>query len=247
MRVLLIDDHSLVCAGIRNLILQVHKAAEIFEAADAKEGFQLARDEKLDLIFLDLKLPQEAGGASSGEVGLNLLKAVCDLEKSAPVIVMTGEFLSKGAVERILRAGAVSFVPKTSSLEVMLEAIQRAIGGGVWLPSEMTETGQSIDQPSIDSLLCDLPRPITAADLDITEREFDVLRLAMQGNAPWKVAKILEINPTNTRRYLSKLYNQFGVIDLYGLQCHFAKTGQLLGIISSSSRARAERPAKTAS
>ncbi|WP_041360374.1 LuxR C-terminal-related transcriptional regulator [Nitrosomonas sp. Is79A3] len=86
----------------------------------------------------------------------------------------------------------------------------------------------------------DQPQPISAADLNITEREFDVLRLAMQGNAPWKVAKILEINPTNTRRYLSKLYNQFGVIDLYGLQYHFAKTGQLLGIISSS-RARVER------
>ena len=92
----------------------------------------------------------------------------------------------------------------------------------------------------------DSQQPITAAELGITEREFDVLSLAMQGNAPWKVALILEINPTNARRYLSKLYNQFGVIDLYGLQYHFAKTGQLLGIISSS-RARAERPARTAS
>lgn len=246
MRVLLIDDHSLVCAGIRNLILQVHKEAEIFEATDAKQGLQIAIKERLDLIFLDLKLPQEVGSVSNSEVGLNLLKTLCDREESVPVIVMTGELLSKDGVEQILRVGAVSFIPKTSSLEVMLEAILRAIGGGVWLPPDTTES-HNVVQLSIDSLLNDPPRPIAAADLGITEREFDVLRLAMQGNAPWKVAKILEINPTNTRRYLSKLYNQFGVIDLYGLQCHFAKTGQLLGIISSSSRARVERPAKTAS
>lgn len=240
MRVLLIDDHSMIRAGIRNLILQVHKEAEIIEAIDAKEGFRIAVEERLDLIFLDLKLPDETGGVSNSEIGLNLLKALCDREKSVPVIVMTGEFLSKGAMERILRIGAVSFIPKTSSSEVMLEAIQRAIGGGVWLPSEAMEFDHNA-QPSIDSLLRDPPLPITATDLGITEREFDVLRLAMQGNAPWKVARILEINPANTRRYLSKLYSRFGVIDLYGLQCHFAKTGQLLGIISSASRVHEDK------
>lgn len=236
MRVLLIDDHSMIRAGIRNLILQAHKAAEIFEAVDAREGFQTAMNGKLDLIFLDLKLPQEAGGISSSEVGLNLLKLLCSQEESVPVIVMTGEYLSKGAVERILRAGAVSFVPKTTSPEVMLEAIQRAISGGIWLPPEAVEKNINAVQPSIDSLLRDPPRPITAIDLGITEREFDVLRLVMQGNAPWKVARILEINPVNTRRYLSKLYSHFGVVDLCGLQSYFAKTGQVLGVISSPSR-----------
>lgn len=237
MRVLLIDDHSMIRAGIRNLILQANETAEIFEAIDAKEGFQIAMNRKLDLIFLDLKLPHEAGSVSSGEIGLNLLKSLCNQEESVPVIVMTGEYLSKSAVERILKAGAVSFVPKTTSPEVMLEAIQRAIGGGVWLPPEAVEKNINTVPPSIDSLLRDPPRPITATDLGITEREFDVLRLVMQGNAPWKVARILEINPVNTRRYLSKLYSQFGVVDLCGLQCYFAKTGQVLGIISSSSRA----------
>ncbi|MHB1233144.1 MAG: response regulator [Burkholderiales bacterium] len=247
MRILLIDDHGILRAGVRNLILQAHRQAETIEAATANEGLQLAMAEALDLIFLDLRLPQEPGGVSSGEVGLNTLKQLHEMEKSAPVIVMSGEILSKSAIERIMKAGAASFVPKVSSPEVMLEAIQRAIRGGVWLPPETTGVGGDVPPPSIDSLLRDPPPAVTAADLGITKREFDVLRLAMQGNAPWKVAKILEINPTNTRRYLSRLYNRFGVIDLYGLQCHFAKTGQLLGIISSSSMDRAARPAVIAS
>ena len=244
MRILLIDDHGILRAGIRNLILQAHRQAETLEAATASEGLQIAMSEALDLIFLDLRLPQEPGGISSGEIGLNTLKQLHDMEQPVPVIVMSGEVLSKSAIEKIMKAGAASFVPKVSSPEVMLEAIQRAIRGGVWLPPETTGVGGDVPPPSIDSLLRDPPSPLTAADLGITEREFDVLRLAMQGNAPWKVAKILEINPTNTRRYLSKLYNRFGVIDLYGLQCHFAKTGQLLGIISSSSTDRAARPAE---
>lgn len=245
MRILLVDDHSMIRAGIKHLIVKMQKTAEIFEATNAKEGLQIAIQEDLDLIFLDLKLPQEPGGISNGEVGLNLLKALCEMEKSVPVIVMTGEFLTKESVERILRAGAVSFVPKTSSSEMMLEAIQRALNGGVWLPPEGPgETGDFVSS-NIDSLLRNSPQPITATDLGVTEREFDVLRLAMQGNAPWKVARILDINPANTRRYLSKLYSRFGVIDLYGLQCHFAKTGQLLGIISSASRTQDKKPMPT--
>lgn len=243
MRILLVDDHSMIRAGIKHLIMKMQKEVEIFEAMNANQGLQIANQENLDLIFLDLKLPQEAGGASNSEVGLNLLKTLCEKEKSIPVIVMTGEFLTKEAVEKILRAGAVSFVPKTSSSETMLEAIQRALNGGVWLPLEGESTANVQATSSIDALLRDMPQPITATDLGITEREFDVLRLAMQGNAPWKVAKILDINPANTRRYLSKLYSRFGVIDLYGLQCHFAKTGQLLGIISSLPRTQDKKPA----
>ena len=238
MKILLIDDHSMIRAGVKHLIMKMQNEVEIFEAMNAKEGLQIANQEDLDLIFLDLKLPPEAGGACNSEVGLNLLKTFCEKEKSIPVIVMTGEFLTKDAIERIMRAGAVSFVPKTSSSETMLAAIQRALNGGVWLPSEGPEATNIQVSSNIDALLRDSPQPITASNLGITEREFDVLRLAMQGNAPWKVAKILDINPANTRRYLSKLYSRFGVIDLYGLQCHFAKTGQLLGIISSLPRMR---------
>ncbi|WLG87404.1 hypothetical protein PSH97_13125 [Pseudomonas cucumis] len=62
-------------------------------------------------------------------------------------------------------------------------------------------------------------------------------------SAYWKIAAILEINPVNVRQYLSKLYGKFGVIDLYGLQGLFAKTGQVFGVLSSSKRdALAERP-----
>ena len=48
----------------------------------------------------------------------------------------------------------------------------------------------------------------------MTPREFDILRLALQGNAPWKIAAILEINPVNVRQYLSKLYGKFRIINL---------------------------------
>lgn len=236
MRILLIDDHSMIRLGIKSLILQIHQNAEILEAAAAQDGLRILKVETPDLVFLDLKLPREVGGEISGEFGLDVLKTICAMERPIPVIVISGEFIGKNTVEKILKAGATSFVPKTASMEVMLEAIQRAIGGGVWLPSEITPV-ECIEQSlSIDSLLRDRPLSVTAADLSVTEREFDVLRLAMQGNAPWKVAKILGINPTNTRRYLSRLYSRFGVIDLYGLQCYFAKTGQLPGIISSSAR-----------
>ena len=238
MRILLIDDHCMIRIGMKSLILQVYQAAEIREAAAAEEALQIIETETLDLVFLDLKLSQETESATSEKYGLNILQAICAMKKSVPVIAMSGEYTRQSTIELVLRAGAASFISTTSPPEVILEAIQHILAGGVWLPPETTTSTRDIPSPSIASLLqhSSAPAPITATNLNVTEREFDVLRLAMQGNAPWKVAKILGINPSNTRRYLSKLYNQFGVIDLYSLQCHFAKSGQLLGIISSPPR-----------
>jgi DNA-binding NarL/FixJ family response regulator len=145
---------------------------------------------------------------------------------------MSGESERK-FVDDVMRRGASSFVPKSASHEVMLEAIQRALNGGIYLPSTAIGKGGVGPEPARGLQPSDVT-PITHKDLGITPREFDVLRLALQGNAPWKIAAILEINPVNVRQYLSKLYSKFGVIDLYGLQGLFAKTGQVFGVLSSS-------------
>jgi DNA-binding NarL/FixJ family response regulator len=258
MRILLIDDHGILRAGVRSLIQGVYPDAAVFEASCKEEALDHVRAKIFDVIFLDLCIPTSSySNDVSAEHGLSLLSLFKgsreepldnDLAKrvTAPVIVMSGES-ERRFVDDVMRRGASSFVPKSASHEIMLEAIQRALHGGVYLPSTAIGKGGIGPEPAIGLYQAEVAA-ITHKDLGITPREFDVLRLALQGNAPWKIAAILEINPVNVRQYLSKLYGKFGVIDLYGLQGLFAKTGQIFGVLSSSKReALAERPTNKSS
>lgn len=240
MKILLVDDHGIMRAGVKTLILHAYPHADIIEAGYAEQAIQLAEDYRPDLVFLDLSIPQQAEGMESVDVGLATLSKLRESELIAPVVVMSGD-KSRDIVDMVLERGASSFVPKTASQEVMFEAIRRALGGGVYLPSDEQPIAGTVAEGG-------LPEPVTPQMLGLTRREFDVLRLALQGNPPWKIALILGINATNVRRYLSRMYEKFGVIDLCGLQGHFARTGQVFGIMSAASiDAAAARPAQMAS
>ncbi|MCO7565560.1 response regulator transcription factor [Pseudomonas sp. S 311-6] len=253
MRILLIDDHGILRAGVKSLIQAVHHDAQVLEASCTSQALALVRSQAFDVIFLDLCIPTSpTSNDLTPDNGLSLLSLFKSGREEpsdpdparcvvAPVIVMSAES-ERRFVDEVMRRGASSYVPKSSAHEAMLEAINRALSGGVYLPSEAIGKGGQAPAPSLP--LQERPvTPLGPKDLGVTPREFDILRLALQGNAPWKIAAILEINPVNVRQYLSKLYSKFGVIDLYGLQSLFAKTGQVLGVLSSpASPALACRP-----
>lgn len=138
MRILLIDDHGILRAGVRSLIQGVHPGAAVFEASCKEEALDHVRAKIFDVIFLDLCIPTSSySNDLSTEHGLSLLSLFKgsreepqddDLAKrvTAPVIVMSGES-ERRFVDDVMRRGASSFVPKSASHEVMLEAIQRAL------------------------------------------------------------------------------------------------------------------------
>lgn len=255
MRVLLIDDHGVLRAGARSLIQQAYPGAFVVEASSYTEALSTIKSTQYDIIFLDLAIPENTGTQeTSAENGISLLRLLKgDSEPSsplerivyAPVIVMSAED-DEARVNEVLRLGASSFVSKSASPGMMLDAIQHVLHGGIYLPEKAQIDLNDEIKPSFKGVILEGTALLGPNDLGITPREFDILRLALQGNAPWKIAVILEINPTNVRRYLSKLYAKFGVLDLCGLQSFFAKTGQVLGIIAGSdSTTFAARPIST--
>lgn len=221
VKFVLIDDHGLFRSGIRQLIAQAYPGCGILEAATAEDGLVLARRKDVDLILLDLRIPATAGGAEDIGHGLALLGALGNGVRSRPVIVMTGE-PTPGVVDRAAALGAASIVAKSASPSVLFAAIAAA------LPARDPDDGMPSEDPTARGA-------ISHRDLAVTPREFEILRLALRGNPPWKIALILGINGTNVRRYLSRLYAKFGVLNLCGLQSHFARTGQVMAIISSPS------------
>jgi DNA-binding NarL/FixJ family response regulator len=230
LRILLVDDHPAVRLGTRSLILHAYPHSEIIEAGDAVAAIEQLRKQEFDLVFLDLRLPERAGAIENLEVGKRTLHRIREMD-GPPVVVMSGEGRDRALVEEMMALGAATFVPKSAAVEVTLEAIRRALAGGVWLPPEMIGKGGDSPPLSAGALRAPLPEPITHADLGITPREFEVLRLALNGLTPLKISLALNINHDNVKRYMSRLYEKFGTANQSSLHAYFAKSGQTLGIL----------------
>ena len=218
--------------GIRILIQQAYPRAEVAEAGNADEAFKAIAAEAFDLIFLDAKLPARKGEADLVETGKRTLTRIRE-EDGPPVVVMSGESSNRELVEEMMGLGAATWVPKSAEVELTLEAIRRAVSGGVWLPPEMLGRGGSSPPRAPQSLMDPLPPPVTHEDLGITPREFEILRLALSGLTPLKISMTLNINHDNVRRYMTRLYEKFGTANQASLHAYFAKTGLTLGILRS--------------
>ncbi len=230
LRILLVDDHPAVRLGTRSLILQAYPQAEICEAGNAADALKLLQQQQFELVFLDLRMPEREGAIEHLDVGKYTLQRIREMD-GPPVVVMTGEGRDRALVEEMMALGAATFVPKSAAVEISLEAIRRALAGGVWLPPEVIGKGGDSPPRSAESLRAPLPAPITHEDLGVTRREFEILRLALNGLTPIKISLTLGINHDNVKRYMSRLYEKFGTANQSSLHAHFAKTGQTLGIL----------------
>jgi DNA-binding NarL/FixJ family response regulator len=237
LKVLLIDDHPPLRLGIRGLIQQAYPDAEVSEAGNADDAFKAIAAQEFDLIFLDAKLPARKGEPDLVETGKEMLTRIRE-EDGPPVVVMSGESSNRALVEEMMALGAATWVPKSAEVELTLEAIRRAVSGGVWLPPEIVGRGGNSPPRAAQSLLGPLPPPVTHEDLGITPREFEILRLALSGLTPLKISLTLNINHDNVRRYMTRLYEKFGTANQASLHAYFAKTGLTLGILKSRPPAR---------
>ena len=138
MKILLVDDHAIVRAGLRRL-LAVAADAEIIEADTGRQSLVLAKANSLDLIILDLNLP-ELGG-------IELIDRLRHIGP-APILVLSMHAESL-YVTRALDAGAQGYVSKNAAPEELLSAFRRVSAGGRYVEQEIAQALvlQPISQP----------------------------------------------------------------------------------------------------
>ena len=171
MIILLVDDHAVVRGGLRRL-LEALSPTEILEAANGRDAAKLARSRRLDLIVLDLNLP-ELGG-------LELLARLLHIG-GAPILVlrMHAEPLY---VKRALDAGARGYVSKNVTPEELLTAARRVLAGGRYVENELAQTlvlqgdlaGRSLEEMSA--------------------RDLEILRLLVRGRSLGEIADALGLS-----------------------------------------------------
>jgi len=172
VKVLIVDDHPIVRAGLRRL-LAAQPEAEVWEAASGKEALSAFKRHRPDLVVLDLNLPDIGG--------LEIITRLKIADPAARIVVLSMHD-DQIHVTRALQAGAAGYVSKNIPPEELLEAIGRVAGGRTYIEREIAEE-------LVFSCIRTPPHPLD----DLSSRDLEILRLLAQGRSLAQIADALGI------------------------------------------------------
>jgi DNA-binding NarL/FixJ family response regulator len=231
MRVLIVDDHELFRAGLALLLRDLFPNIELLHASTLSQGMSHALGELLNIVFLDLDLPDGHGCSA--------LAQLKESRPSLPVIVISADE-SVETITRCIELRAMGYVPKSSPPEALHAAISAVLAGGVFLPAasiarlrrdmgtdeapvnEPGEPGKV--RPSVNSDMS------TASELKLTPREFETLAWLVRGLPSKAIALKMGLEDITVRKYVSHLLAHFNLRRRTELIVMLADKGIRLGV-----------------
>ena len=200
IRIMIIDDHAVIRAGLRMLIEQDQTMSVVAMAGTRAEALLLAEKEQPDIILFDLMLGDEDG--------LEFLPALCDISPNSRVLVLTGVQTTES--HRIaIRRGAMGIVLKQQAADLLLKAIRKVHAGEVWIDRSMMgsvlEDVRSGRHPS--------PNAEETKIASLTPREREVVALVSEGLKNKIIGERLYISETTVTHHLSSVFSKLDVSD----------------------------------
>jgi DNA-binding NarL/FixJ family response regulator len=198
-----VDDQPLVRAGIAMLVNAEDDIAVVAEAADGQDALIQARDQRPDVILMDVRMPGTDGVAATRAVINEKLTARND--QPIKVIILTTYHLDE-AVTAALRAGAVGFLLKVAAATEIVAAIRAVAAGEAWLDPRVT-------LPIITGIARQPEQhpPTPAQMAQLTSREREVLALLAQGLSNVDAAEHLVIAEATVKTHLARVMKKLGL------------------------------------
>ena len=173
MKILIVDDHPLILEALRHVLRQLDGDVLVLDARTAEEGRRLvAGNSDAGLLLLDLTLP--------GADGFSLLEELRDAYPTVPVVVLSASDRRED-IMRAIDLGAMGYIPKSSSNQVMLQALRLVLSGGVYLPPVALAAGDAAAAEAPPVVEDAAGSRTTARELGLTARQAQVLALILQG------------------------------------------------------------------
>ena len=199
VRVVVIDDQTLVRQGIVGLLRLSGEVEVIGQASDGAEGLEVVAALRPDVVLLDLRMPILDG--------LGVLQALAAAGDRTPVLVLT-TFPDDEALIAAMRAGARGYLLKDVSLDQLVEAITALADGGTLIQPSVTEA--LVRQLAGTSADVD---PVGLAPEPLTARETEVLRLLSGGYSNREIAAAMFLAEGTIKNHVSAVLLKLGVRD----------------------------------
>lgn len=206
MKILLIDDHPLFREGVALLLKPLVDGLQTWEAGSCEAAFELlAQRGAADLVLIDLGLP--------GLSGLEGLKRLRQEHPEVPVVVMSSAD-DKDTVLATLDAGAMGFIPKSSTSQVMLGALRLILAHGIYLPPSVFLAARAVTaaSPAASMAATSVAAPgRRPAELGMTPRQADVLHLLLQGKPAKLIGRQLNLSLSTVKAHTSAVLRALNV------------------------------------
>ncbi len=198
IRIVIADDHAVVREGTRSLLEAEGDMEVVGAAADGQEAVKLIEELKPDVAILDISMPKMSG--------IEVTKQVKPRCPSLAILILTA-YDNDEYVFALLEAGAAGYMLKDASSHEIVEAV-RAV-----------HAGESILHPVIARKVIQrlMPSPAklaeqkTAPEIELSERELQVLKLASRGKSNKDIADELYISIRTVQGHLNSIFNKLGV------------------------------------
>lgn len=204
IRVLIVDDHTVVRQGLRFLLDQQSDIEVVGEAANGKIAIDMVRDQVPAVVLLDLLMPDTDG--------LTALREIKRLSPATQVVILTSHHGDAGLFDAV-KAGAVSYLLKTSAVETVVESVRAAA------------RGESVLDPTVAAKVLEEMRRAHDRDAvdQLSRREVDVLTALARGRSNKEIAQELSIGEETVKTHVSNILSKLHLADrtqaaIYGLQ-----------------------------
>ncbi len=191
---LLVDDHALFRAGLVVLLQKMSGDAVVHEVGTAAAALQTAADNPaIDLVLLDYTLPDSNG--------IQVLRALKVARPELPVILLSAH-VDSGLIQQALKEHASGFIPKTSTPDVMLSAVQLVLNGGIYIPLEAMNAPAAANAPAAF-------QAVTAGGrIQLTQRQMDVLQQMKNGLSNKEIARQLHMSPSTVKVHVAAILRE---------------------------------------
>lgn len=189
--ILLVDDHGVVRNGIRLMLGTAQDIEVVGEAATAHEALQFVKGHEVDVVLVDINLPDQSG--------LDLIKRLRALKPNIAAVVLTA-YPEETYALRAFKHGAAGYLNKNSSTDVIIAAVRKAAAGGKYLTPETMERFAGMiggDKGGSHELLSD--------------RELEVLKRVAEGESLVSIAEQLHLSPSTVTTYRTRVLGKMGM------------------------------------
>jgi len=203
MKILIVDDHPVMRGGVRTCLRDLDSATDFLEASDLPEAIQATRaNPSIDLVLLDLALP----GVSGVESLIAFREAV---DPCPPVVVFSGSD-DAATVIAALDAGAMGFIPKTSTAAILRGALRIVLANGVYVPPSVLEHPTAAQTRTTEPPA----RPLRKlSELGLTPRQQEVCALMVKGRVVKQIARDLSISPATVKAHVQPILRSLNVMN----------------------------------
>jgi two-component system, NarL family, invasion response regulator UvrY len=200
IRVLICDDHLIVRQGIKQVLAEAEDLQVVGEAANGPDAIQRARAGGVDVVLLDIAMPQRDG--------LDILKALKSEFPKLPVLMLS-TYPDRQYAVRSLKLGAAGYLNKSADSEQMIDAVRSVARGKLFItPSVAEQLAGAIGAGGPGGRQADETQALHEL---LSHREYQVFKLLAAGRSVGEIAEQLVLSPNTVSTYRARVLEKIGV------------------------------------